>query len=86
MQRTGSMALQPFVTVVGRMIVLVADCLRPEAGPSLGARVTMKAVHTEGLSDFVRVVSYHTWADIVPDKAMILTCSLLSVGAYIVHW
>jgi len=60
MQSTGSMALQPLRTVVVRMMLLEADCLRPVAGPSLGAKVTMKAVQVEGLSDLVRVVSYHT--------------------------
>ena len=59
MHRTGSLAVQPATTVVGRMMVL-PDSLRAEAGPSVGASVAMKAVHTDGLSFLVRVVSYHT--------------------------
>lgn len=59
MHITGRAALHPPSTVVGRMMVVAADSLREASGPSRGARVVMKAVHVEGLSFLVRVVSYH---------------------------
>ena len=69
MQSVGSFTLHPPSTVVGRMITLFSDCLRLVAGPSFGPRVTMKAVHVEGLSFFVIVVSYHTCREHRPANA-----------------
>lgn len=66
MHRTGSFVEQPPSTVVGRMIVAEADFEFAEAPPSVGPTVSMKAVHTEGLSAFVRLVSYHTYRYINP--------------------
>ena len=63
MHRTGSRVLQPAAvagkTVMGRMMVS-APVLRETAGPSVGAKVVMKAVQVDGTSFLVRVVSYQT--------------------------
>ena len=81
MHRTGRGTLQPSLTVlvgstvVGRMMML-ALALREVAGPSVGARVAMKAVHTDGLSFLVRLVSYHTWAKEPERKVDILSLTV----------
>ena len=67
MHRTGRATLQPldsFCVLVGRTLVgkmmMLALFFREEEAPSVGARAVMKAVHTDGLSFLVRVVSYQT--------------------------